>query len=288
VNAPQTPSVPVSGSTTLADALTLARGSGVDRLDAQLMLSHLLLQPRSWLIAHDDTVLSDVRSIQFAQWVERRRAGEPLAYLLGQTEFCGLVLQVGPQVLIPRPETELLVDWGLALLHARPMSKTTASVVDMGCGSGAIALAIRHQCPATKVTAVDASAPALEIARRNADALGLPITLARGDWWSAVAGERFHLALSNPPYVAPGDPHLAALHHEPRSALVAAGDGLSDLHRLIDGAPASLHPGGWLLLEHGHDQGATVRQRLLQTGFSEVETRCDLAGMERCTGARFG
>ncbi len=250
------------------------------------MLTHLLQQPRSWLIAHDDAVLSDVQASQYTQWLQRRRTGEPLAYLLGQIEFCGLVLQVGPQVLIPRPETELLIDWGLQVLAAGFASTRTPSVVDLGCGSGAIALAIRHRCPAATVTAVDASAAALEITRRNACALGLPITLASGDWWSAVARQRFHLAVSNPPYVAPGDAHLAALHHEPRSALVADDQGLADLHRLIDGAPASLHPGGWLLLEHGHDQGAAVRLRLQQAGFSEVATRCDLAGLERCTGGR--
>ena len=273
---------------TVALALGAARAAGVDRLDAQLMLAHLLQQSRSWLITHDDVAMSAAQATQYAQWLERRRAGEPLAYLLGQTGFCGLLLQVGPQVLIPRPETELLVDWGLEVLAAQFASTSTPSVVDLGCGSGAIALAIRHRCPATMVTAVDASAAALEIARRNAETLGLPITLAAGDWWSAVAGQRFHLALSNPPYVAPGDPHLTALHHEPLSALVAAEQGLADLHRLIDGAPASLHPGGWLLLEHGHDQGAAVRFRLQHEGFSEVATRCDLAGLERCSGGRFG
>jgi release factor glutamine methyltransferase len=273
---------------TVAHALKAARTLGVDRLDAQLMLAHLLQQPRSWLIAHDDEVLSTVQSTQYAQWLERRRAGEPLAYLLGQTEFCGLVLQVGPQVLVPRPETELLVEWGLEVLTTRFASTSTRSVADLGCGSGAIALAIRHRCATATVTAVDASAPALDIARRNAETLGLPITLAQGDWWSAVAGQRFQLALSNPPYVAPGDPHLEALHHEPRIALVAAEQGLSDLHCLIDGAPTALHPGGWLLLEHGHDQGAAVRLRLRQAGFGEVATRCDLMGLERCTGGRFG
>lgn len=288
MNAPQAPSAPVHAGSTLAHALTAARAFGVERLDAQLMLAHLLEQPRSWLIAHDNVALSAVHATQYAQWLEQRRAGEPLAYLLGQTEFCGLVLQVGPQVLIPRPETELLVDWGLQVLAARSASTSTPSVVDLGCGSGAIALAIRHRCPAATVTAVDASVPALDIARRNAEALGLPITLAPGDWWSAVAGQRFHLALSNPPYVAPGDPHLAALHHEPRSALIASEQGLADLHRLIDGAPTGLHPGGWLLLEHGHDQAAKVRKRLRKMGFDEVETRCDLAGLERCTGGRFG
>ena len=271
---------------TVAHALGAARAAGVDRLDAQLMLAHLLQQPRNWLIAHDDVVLSALQSTQYAQWLERRRADEPLAYVLGQTEFCGLALQVGPQVLIPRPETELLVDWGLEVLAAQFASTSTPSVVDLGCGSGAIALAIRHRCPAATVTAVDASAPALDIARRNAEALGLPITLAQGDWWSAVPGHSFHLALSNPPYVAPGDPHLAALHHEPSSALVAAEQGLSDLYRLIDGAATALHPGGWLLLEHGHDHGAAVRLRLQQAGFSEVATRYDLAGLERCSGGR--
>lgn len=273
---------------TVAEALTKAQQAGVDRLDAQLMLSHLLQQPRSWLIAHDDTRLGELHSNRYLQWLQRRSAGEPLAYLLGHAEFCGLRLQVGPQVLIPRPETELLVEWGVEVLSRGTRSDTQTRVVDLGCGSGAIALAIRHRCPTAVVTAVDASAPALDIAGRNAEALGLPITRVLGDWWSAVAGQRFHLALANPPYVAPGDPHLQALQHEPPSALVAAENGMADLHRLIDAAPQALHPGGWLLLEHGHDQGRPVRERLQRTGFYQVETRCDLAGLERCTGGRFG
>jgi release factor glutamine methyltransferase len=239
----------------------------VERLDAQLMLAHLLQQPRSWLIAHDQTVLSVVQATQLAQWLDRRRAGEPLAYLLGQAEFCGLTLQVGPQGLIPRPETEVLVEWGLEVLAERLATVSAPSVVDLGCGSGAIALAIQHQRAAARVTAVDASAPALDVARCNAEALHLPITLAQGDWWSAVVGQRFHLALANPPYVAPDDPHLIPLRYEPHSALVATEHGLADLHRLIDGAASALHPGGWLLLEHGHDQGAAVRQRLQQAGY---------------------
>ncbi len=273
---------------TVAQALAEAQRASVDRLDAQLMLAHLLQHPRSWLIAHDDEPLGAQHSSRYLQWLERRGAGEPLAYLLGQAEFCGLTLQVGPEVLIPRPETELLVDWGVEVLATWAGPATPARVIDLGCGSGAIALAIRHRHPAAAVTAVDASAPALDIARRNAEALGLPITWALGDWWSAVAGQRFHLALANPPYVAPGDPHLQALRHEPQSALVAPDNGMADLRRLIDMAPESLHPGGWLLLEHGHDQGLPVRERLQQVGFSQVETRCDLAGLERCTGGRFG
>lgn len=273
---------------TIAQALQAARDARVDRLDAQLMLAQLMQQPRSWLIAHDDAPLRPPQATQYAQWLTRRGAGEPLAYVLAQAEFCGLTLQVGPQVLIPRPETELLVEWGLQLLSGQLAPCAQPQVVDLGCGSGAIALAIRHRHPAATVTAVDASDAALEVARQNASRLNLSITCVQGDWWSAVAGQRFHLALSNPPYIAPGDPHLAALQHEPHSALVAPERGLSDLHRLIDGAPAALHPGGWLLLEHGHDQGAAVRTRLQQAGFTNVSTRRDLADMERCTGARLG
>ena len=286
MNEQQAPSAALSAGATIAQALITARASSVERLDAQLMLAHLLRRPRSWLIAHDETMLNAAQAAQFAHWLDRRRTGEPLAYLLERAEFCGLTLQVGPQVLIPRPETELLVEWGLELLSDRLATISAPSVVDLGCGSGAIALAIQHQCAAATVTAVDASAPALDVARCNAEALHLPITLAKGDWWSAVVGQRFHLALANPPYVAPGDPHLAALRYEPHSALVSTEHGLADLLRLIDGAAAALHPGGWLLLEHGHDQGASVRQRMRQAGFTEAETRCDLAGMERCTGAR--
>lgn len=269
---------------TLAQALQAARAAGVDRLDAQWMLAQLVQQPRSWLIAHDDTALDAAQSARYAQWLARRGAGEPLAYLLGQTEFCGLTLQVNPHVLIPRPETELLVDWGLEVLSTSFASTSHPQVVDLGCGSGAIALALRTLHPAAAVTAVDASAAALEVTRCNARRLGLPLTCTQGHWWQAVAGQRFHLALSNPPYVAPDDAHLAALQHEPATALVAHEQGMSDLHQVIDGAPAALHPGGWLLLEHGHDQGAMVRLRLQQAGFREISTRCDLADMERCTG----
>lgn len=273
-------------SWTLAQALQAARAANVDRLDAQLMLAQLVQQPRSWLIAHDDTTLDGAQSALYAQWLARRGAGEPLAYLLGQAEFCGLTLQVNPHVLIPRPETELLVDWGLEVLSAQFSPALHPEVIDLGCGSGAIALALRTRYPAAAVTAVDASAAALDVTRRNANRLGLPLTCVQGHWWQAVAGHRFHLALSNPPYVAPGDAHLAALQHEPATALVADEQGLSDLHQVIDGAPAALHPGGWLLLEHGHDQGALVRLRLQQAGFTEITTRRDLADMERCTGGR--
>ena len=283
---------PAAGSTRPPDALSVeqalveARGRRVDRLDAQWMLEKLLGQPRAWLIAHEDAVLTSVQRAQYDNWLSRRAAGEPLAYLFGEKDFHGLCLRVGPPVLIPRPDTETLVDWGLELLAGELAAVGAPQVVDLGTGSGAIALAIKHRCAAATVTAVDASASALEIARGNAESLGLAIEAVQGNWWFAVAGRRFDLALANPPYIAPGDEHLAALQHEPQSALVAGDDGLSDLHHIIGHAADSLVAGGWLLLEHGRDQAAAVRQRLSSAGFEAVQTRIDLGGHERCSGGR--
>lgn len=283
---------PAAGSTRPPDALSVeqalveARGRRVDRLDAQWMLEKLLGQPRAWLIAHEDAVLTSVQRAQYDDWLSRRAAGEPLAYLFGEKDFHGLCLRVGPPVLIPRPDTETLVDWGLELLAGELAAVGAPQVVDLGTGSGAIALAIKHRCAAATVTAVDASASALEIARGNAESLGLAIEAVQGNWWFAVAGRRFDLALANPPYIAPGDEHLAALQHEPQSALVAGDDGLSDLHHIIGHAADSLVAGGWLLLEHGRDQAAAVRQRLSSAGFEAVQTRIDLGGHERCSGGR--
>jgi release factor glutamine methyltransferase len=263
-----------------------AQIEGIDRLDAQLMLGALLNQPRSWLIAHDDLLLTRIQSEKLMQWVSRRRDGEPLAYLLGQKEFYGLMLQVGPSVLVPRPETELLVDWGLRLLQGPLAAISKPSVIDLGTGSGAIALAIKHRFQAASVVAVDCSAAALETASGNARSLDLSIDLVQGAWWSAVPGKRFDLALSNPPYIANGDRHLAALRHEPQGALIAHRDGLADLEEIIDGARAHLNPDGWLLLEHGHDQANALRQRLASAGFAQVQTLRDLAGLDRCTGGQ--
>ena len=283
---------PAAGSTRPPDALSVeqalveARGRRVDRLDAHWMLEKLLGQPRAWLIAHEDAVLTSAQRAQYDDWLSRRAAGEPLAYLFGEKDFHGLCLRVGPPVLIPRPDTETLVDWGLELLAGELAAVGAPQVVDLGTGSGAIALAIKHRCAAATVTAVDASASALEIARGNAESLGLAIEAVQGNWWFAVAGRRFDLALANPPYIAPGDEHLAALQHEPQSALVAGDDGLSDLHHIIGHAADSLVAGGWLLLEHGRDQAAAVRQRLSSAGFEAVQTRIDLGGHERCSGGR--
>ena len=266
------------------EALATARASGVDGLDAQLLLATCVEQSRSWLIAHDEALLTPAHSDRFRSWLARRAAGEPLAYLFGEKEFHGLVLQVDARVLVPRPDTETLVDWALELLAARLDS--APRVVDLGTGSGAIALALKHAQPGAAVTALDASGGALEVARANAAALRLDVRLVSGNWWSAVQGERFDIAVSNPPYIALHDPHLAALTHEPATALTAGIDGLDALRHIIDHAAAHLRPGGWLLLEHGHDQGESVRGLLLQHGFARVEARRDLAGHWRCTGAQ--
>lgn len=271
---------------TVDEALARARERGIDRLDAQLLLARQLARPRTWLIAHGDQTLSAPQSHAFRALVDRRAHGEPLAYLIGEREFHGLALAVGAGVLVPRPDTETLVDWGLELLHGPLAGVAAPGVIDLGTGSGAIALAIQHGCSAARVTATDASPTALQIARRNAERLGLPVVFRPGDWWGALSGERFDLALSNPPYIAEGDEHLTHLSHEPRSALVAGPHGLEAIERIVAGAGGHLRPSGWLLLEHGHDQACAVRALLHAAGFTEVQSRRDLAGIERCTGAR--
>jgi release factor glutamine methyltransferase len=267
----------------IGDALTEARTQGVDRLDAQLLLAHLLQRPRAWLLAHDDEELAPQQAVTLAALLARRASGEPLAYVLGQAEFRGLVLQVTPAVLIPRPETEVLVEWALACLPP----DAAAEVVDLGTGSGAVALALARVRPQANVTATDASAAALDVAQHNAGQLGLQLQFAQGDWWAPLAGRRYGLALSNPPYIAGADPHLAALGHEPRSALTPEGDGLAALRAIVAGAPGHLLPGAWLLLEHGHDQGGALVGLLRAAGFEDVATRADLAGLARCTGGRW-
>ena len=266
----------------IRDALREAAAAGVDRLDAQLLLGHLLGQPRSWLLAHDDDTLSTSAAADWHTLLARRAAGEPLAYVLGEWTFCGLLLQVSPAVLVPRPETELLVDWALQCLAKAP----SADVVDLGTGSGAIALALVSSQPRARVLAVDTDEGALRVAQANARKLGLPLQLARGHWWGATAGRQFDLAVSNPPYIAPGDPHLATLGHEPALALTALAGGLAALQHIIAGAPAHLQPGAWLLLEHGHDQADAVQVLLHEQGFEDIQTRHDLAGLPRCSGGR--
>ena len=265
-------------------ALARARALGLDRLDAQLLLARALQRERAWLIAHDDAPLSAAQQQAFSADCARRADGEPLAYVLGEREFHGLRLRVGPAVLVPRPDTETLIDWALEILATLPQAAPT--VVDLGSGSGAIALAVKHARPDASVCAVELSPGALAIARSNADRLGLSVQWLEGDWWQPVQGRRFDMVLSNPPYVAADDPHLAALRHEPLQALSPGGDGLGALRHIVQGAPAHLAADGWLLLEHGHDQAEAVRCMLNDAGFVAVATRNDLAGQARCSGGR--
>ncbi|WP_290869787.1 peptide chain release factor N(5)-glutamine methyltransferase [Aquabacterium sp.] len=268
--------------TTVDQALHTARTLGLDRLDARMLLCATLRQPASWLLAHGPDAIEPERAQAFMDQVARRAAGEPIAYILGDKEFFGLSLNVSPSVLIPRPDTETLVHWALECIpegHAAPFS-----VLDLGTGSGAIALALQHARPQAQVTAVDFSPSALATAAANAQRLGLPLRCLQGSWLAPVAGERFDLIVSNPPYIAEGDPHLAALRHEPITALTAGPDGLDDLRHIVAQAPAHLQPGAWLLLEHGYDQAEAVQALLRAAGFEGVTTRHDLGEQPRCTG----
>ncbi len=260
---------------------------GLDRLDAQMLLLMVAGRDphdRAWLASHGDEPLSADAAARLEEWVARRRAGEPMAYLRGEQEFFGLSLQVDARVLVPRPDTETLVEWALSLSAELPPA---ARVADLGTGSGAIALALRSRQPDWRITATDASTAALAVARANAERLGLPLRFAHGAWLAALPGERFELLVSNPPYIAEADPHLPALAHEPGSALTAGIDGLDDIRTLVAQAPGALVPGGWLLLEHGHDQAPAVRALLDQAGFERVASRNDIAGIARCSGGRW-
>ena len=266
------------------DALATAAAQGVARLDAQLLLLHVLgraASERGWLIAHDEDELAADRLAAFESLCRRRADGEPLAYLTGEKEFFGLPLQVDARVLVPRPDTEALVEWSLEMLAGRHRPE----VIDLGTGSGAIALAIASARPDAQVEAVDRSADALAIASANAQRLGLPVRMRQAHWLEGAG--RYDLVASNPPYIRAADPHLRELQHEPASALVAGADGLDDLRAIVAAAPPHLHPGGWLLLEHGWDQAAAVRALLEAQGFRDVASRRDLAGHERCSGGRW-
>ncbi|MDZ7865827.1 peptide chain release factor N(5)-glutamine methyltransferase [Acidovorax sp.] len=270
---------------TVADALGQARTLGLVRIDAQLLLLHVLgraTTDRAWLLAHDTDVLPPEASARYQALCLRRAAGEPVAYLTGRKEFYGLSLQVDARVLDPRPDTETLVDWALEVIAPLPAPR----VVDLGTGSGAIALALKHQCPAARVLAVDASTDALAVAQANAQRLALPAAFAQANWLQGVEG-RFDAIVSNPPYIAAADPHLAALTHEPLQALASGVDGLDDIRTIVVQSPNNLVPGGWLLLEHGHDQADAVCELLRAGGFSEVQSRMDLAGIARCSGGQW-
>ena len=269
---------------TLAQALAAAIAQGLDRLDAQLLLLHAIGRQqsgRAWLLAHDDLVLDAAQERVYGELCERRAAGQPVAYLVGSKEFFGLTLLVDQRVLVPRPETETLVEWALELL-----GDDKPSVLDLGTGSGAIALAVKHKRADAVVDAVDASVDALAVAAANAKALSLQIGLRHASWFAGTTG-RFDLIMSNPPYVAEHDPHLGALAHEPVTALTAGPDGLDSIRAIVSQATAHLHAGGWLLLEHGWDQGKAVRALLRAARLSGVRSRHDLAGIERCSGGQW-
>lgn len=271
--------------TTIANRLAELQAEGLCRIDAQLLLLHAINQAnagRAWLIVHGDDVLPPEAAKALDALCARRFAGEPVAYLTGRKPFYGLELQVDARVLDPRPDTETLVDWALERLVGR----VTPRVLDLGTGSGAIALALAHAAPQSDVLAVDQSKDALLVAQANAERLNLPVHFLESDWFSNVEGV-FDLIVSNPPYIAEGDPHLPGLQHEPLIALVGGVDGLRDLRTIASGAPAHLAAGAWLLLEHGWDQANAVQVLLRAQGFDAVQTRNDLAGTGRCTGGRW-
>lgn len=289
--------------TTVAECLRQAQARGLARVDAQILLLYSLQRPmhdRAWLLAHDNDTLTPVQAAVWQDALQRRLSGEPVAYITGRKDFFGLTLAVDARVLDPRPDTETLVEWALACLpestpESQPESTPAPSpsngsprILDLGTGSGAVALALQHARPDATVWAVDASEDALAVARANAARLQLGVQFIASDWLNAVNVQhtgRFDLIVSNPPYVADGDPHLAALTHEPLQALTSGPDGLDDIRQIIAQAPACLAHGGWLLLEHGWDQAGRVQALLRDAGFVQVQSRRDLGGIERCTGA---
>lgn len=238
---------------------------------------------RTSLISHPEALLSEAHVAAYAGLVARRKDGEPMAYLLGEREFHALTLHVTPDVLIPRPETELLVDFALETLPAR------GSVLDLGTGSGAIALAICRQHPGVHVVAVDRSAAALEVARANASRLGLEVEFLEGHWFEPLEGRRFDLIVSNPPYVAEGDRHLGEgdVRFEPRMALVSGADGLDAIRAIAASAVKYLNAGGWVAIEHGRGQDAAVRELLRAAGLGSVSSRPDLAGIARVSSGQY-
>ena len=262
-------------SSTIEQVLHQARNLGVDRIDALVLLAHILGRSRTELIAHSSSVLSEEQAQRFDEKIRQRLNGFPVAYLVGQREFYGLNLHITADVLDPRPDTETLVDWALSVLQTAASQWPIPTVLDMGTGSGAIALA------------TDFSPTALAIAQQNAQAQQLPIEFKISDWWSHLKGQKWDVIVSNPPYIALGDPHLPALRHEPPMALISGPDGLDAIRKIIGDTPSHLNPQGWLLIEHGYDQANAVSQLLESAGFKCIEHRYDLAGNCRCSGGQW-
>lgn len=268
----------------VATALEWARGHIV-RSDARILMRRVLVCDTARLIAHPEQTLSSVEWEDFRGYVERRAAGEPIAYLTGEREFFGYGLMVTPAVLIPRPETELLVE--LAVGHFGELPN--ARVLDLGTGSGAVAVAMAKELPQADVTAVDRSREALLIAMANAARLRVSVSFVLSDWFAELSGESFQLIVANPPYVAAADPHLGEgdVRFEPQSALVSGPEGLDDIAAIVARAPYHLEPGGWLFLEHGFDQAGRVRGLLVDAGFSAIASWRDLSGIERISGGKW-
>ena len=291
--APSQPFAPSSSGPAGPSLDDLIRDSGLPRAEARRLLASLTGQPLTWFMAHGDDPADPDTTTRFQALAERRRAGEPLAYLLGQQEFYGRPFAVSPAVLIPRADTETLVETALEqlLLQRQQRRAVPLSLLELGTGSGIIAITLALEAPDTEVHAVERSPDALAVAQQNAKALGADrIHWHTGNWWQALAcPRRFDLIVSNPPYIAAGDHHLQQgdLRFEPPQALAAGPDGLDDLRIIIGGAPAHLNPGGWLLLEHGYDQEAPVQALLRDAGFADVFTRRDLAGQPRVSGGRW-
>ncbi|OYT92657.1 MAG: protein-(glutamine-N5) methyltransferase, release factor-specific [Burkholderiales bacterium PBB3] len=271
--------------TSIDNTLQALQSRGLSRLEAQRLLLKVLGRDdhdRAWLLAHGSELMDAAASERLENLVQLHLDGHPLAYLLGHQAFYGLDLVVDARVLVPRPDTETLVDWALEVLS----TALEAPVIDLGTGSGAIALALKATRADLQVSALDFSEDALTVARANAQRLQLEVNFRQGSWLNGVA-EQFQAIVSNPPYIAAQDHHLAALVHEPLAALASGADGLDDIRTLIAQAPTRLLAGGWLLLEHGYDQAAAVRALLLAAGFTQVQSRQDLAGIERCSGGQW-
>jgi release factor glutamine methyltransferase len=254
----------------------------LDPLENRILLCHALGISRIALITQSERQITAAEAARLQDLIARRLHGEPIAYITGEREFYGLPFTVNPAVLIPRPDTELLVE--LAIGRTPPRGR----LLDMGTGSGAIAVAVAHSRRDAAVTALDLSETALEVARANAEKNGVSVEFFRSDWYGAIPGRRFHVIASNPPYIADGDEHLAQgdLRFEPQGALTDHQDGLSCLRNIVAGAATHLEAGGWLLMEHGYDQSAAVRELLLQAGFDQVQSWRDLAGIERASGGQ--
>jgi release factor glutamine methyltransferase len=265
--------------------IQLQLGAATARIEVQCLLQSVLNTARSYLLAHPEQILNAAQTAAYEALLQRRLRGVPIAHILGEREFFGLNLKITPDTLIPRPDTELLVELALQ----RVLQGRASRVLDLGTGSGAIALAIAHSRPEAIVVAVDNSEAALQVARENARKLGIGnVSFRHGDWFSALEGQRFDLIVSNPPYIAAGDTHLSQgdVRFEPMSALASGMDGLDDIRRIAGQANAYLEQGAWLLIEHGYDQAQAVRGVLLQNDFTEIFSEKDIAGIERVSAGK--